>query len=192
MRYSEKHKLQTHAKILREASRLFREKGYNNVGIDAVMEKAGLTRGGFYGHFRSKRDLYNNVLKGNHEFVDRMRARKGASRQALSLQGKQIAKDYTSPEYRKQILKGCALASLAMDTIRASKTAKLAYANTVRELADEFSRGIENAKPLDERALQAIFTSVGALIVASASASDGELADAISLAAQNQLDHILD
>jgi len=36
---------------------LFREKGFDGVGLDAIMKEAGLTHGGFYGHFTSKEDL---------------------------------------------------------------------------------------------------------------------------------------
>ena len=39
------------------AARLFREKGFDGVGLDAIMKEAGLTHGGFYGHFSSKEDL---------------------------------------------------------------------------------------------------------------------------------------
>jgi len=36
---------------------LFRENGFDGVGLDAIMKEAGLTHGGFYGHFSSKEDL---------------------------------------------------------------------------------------------------------------------------------------
>ena len=43
--------------ILDRASRLFRKKGFDGVGIADIMKSAGLTHGGFYGHFRSKDQL---------------------------------------------------------------------------------------------------------------------------------------
>ena len=36
---------------------MFREGGFEGVGVDAIMQRAGLTHGGFYGHFGSKDDL---------------------------------------------------------------------------------------------------------------------------------------
>jgi AcrR family transcriptional regulator len=36
---------------------LFREKGYDGIGVADLMKNAGLTHGGFYGHFASKEDL---------------------------------------------------------------------------------------------------------------------------------------
>ena len=58
MRYSVKHKAQNHEKILSVAARSFRERGGDSSGVGKVMKKAGLTKGGFYRHFRSKDDLF--------------------------------------------------------------------------------------------------------------------------------------
>jgi TetR/AcrR family transcriptional repressor of nem operon len=58
MRYSAEHKAQSHENILAFAARSFREHGADSSGIGAVMKKAGLTKGGFYRHFKSKDDLF--------------------------------------------------------------------------------------------------------------------------------------
>src|SRR5436190_21824207 len=44
-------------KILEIAATLFRERGYGGIGVAGIMKRAGLTHGGFYGHFASKDDL---------------------------------------------------------------------------------------------------------------------------------------
>ncbi len=38
-------------KVLREAGRLFRERGFGGIGVAEVMQAAGFTHGGFYNHF---------------------------------------------------------------------------------------------------------------------------------------------
>ena len=58
MRYSAEHKAQNHENILSVAARSFREHGANSSGIGTVMKKVGLTKGGFYRHFKSKDDLF--------------------------------------------------------------------------------------------------------------------------------------
>jgi TetR/AcrR family transcriptional regulator, transcriptional repressor for nem operon len=58
MRYSLRHKAQNHEKILSMAARSFRERGGDSSGIGTVMKKAGLKKGGFYRHFKSKDDLF--------------------------------------------------------------------------------------------------------------------------------------
>ena len=45
------------AHIVETASRLFRERGYDGVGVADLMAEAGFTHGGFYKHFGSKADL---------------------------------------------------------------------------------------------------------------------------------------
>src|ERR1700749_3983978 len=46
---------QSHRQQITEASaRLFKERGINGVSVSDLMGAAGLTHGGFYGHFESK------------------------------------------------------------------------------------------------------------------------------------------
>ena len=49
-------------RILEAAGRLFRERGFEAVTVAEVMQAAGLTHGGFYGHFKSKDDLIAQTL----------------------------------------------------------------------------------------------------------------------------------
>jgi AcrR family transcriptional regulator len=62
MRYPVGHREETRRRILRSALILFRRHGFDGVSIDQVMAGANLTRGGFYGHFRTKSELYAEVL----------------------------------------------------------------------------------------------------------------------------------
>ncbi len=57
MRVSREKFAENRERILDAAARLFREKGYDGVGVADIMKAAGLTHGGFYGHFASKDDL---------------------------------------------------------------------------------------------------------------------------------------
>ncbi|HKA22454.1 MAG TPA: TetR/AcrR family transcriptional regulator, partial [Blastocatellia bacterium] len=58
MRYSLEHKARNREKILSTAARSIREHGGDTSGIGTVMKKVGLTKGGFYRHFKSKDDLF--------------------------------------------------------------------------------------------------------------------------------------
>jgi TetR/AcrR family transcriptional regulator, transcriptional repressor for nem operon len=58
VRYSPEHKALNHENILSVAARTFREHGGDSSGIGTVMKKVGLTKGGFYRHFKSKDDLF--------------------------------------------------------------------------------------------------------------------------------------
>ena len=57
MRYPAEETAAKHERIVKEASRLFRERGFENVSVGEVMKAAGLTHGAFYAHFGSKEEL---------------------------------------------------------------------------------------------------------------------------------------
>ena len=57
MRYPVEETAAKHERIVKEASRLLRERGFENVSVGDVMKAAGLTHGAFYAHFASKEQL---------------------------------------------------------------------------------------------------------------------------------------
>src|SRR3954451_15291712 len=61
MRTTHERKAETRERILAAAGRLFRSQGIDAVGVDAIMHAAGLSHGGFYGHFASKEALVAEV-----------------------------------------------------------------------------------------------------------------------------------
>ena len=54
-------KEESRRRIMTAAARLFHVHGIDAVGVDAIMHQAGLTHGGFYGHFASKEALAAEV-----------------------------------------------------------------------------------------------------------------------------------
>src|SRR6476661_9385937 len=67
MRYSETHKEETHAKLVKLAGRALRENGPEKLAVADLMRAAGLTHGGFYAHFKSKDVLLAQALEGVFE-----------------------------------------------------------------------------------------------------------------------------
>lgn len=55
-------KEQTRAALLRASGQLFAELGYNAATVEAIVERAGFTRGAFYAHFTDKADLFATLL----------------------------------------------------------------------------------------------------------------------------------
>jgi TetR/AcrR family transcriptional repressor of nem operon len=54
MKLTRQHAKTNRAAILEAAQRLFRERGFEGVGVAHLMREVGFTHGGFYNHFRSK------------------------------------------------------------------------------------------------------------------------------------------
>lgn len=62
MPYTSEHKADTRQRIVEQARVLFNRNGFDRVTIDDIMAGAGLTRGGFYNHFRNKEELYAEAV----------------------------------------------------------------------------------------------------------------------------------
>jgi AcrR family transcriptional regulator len=56
-------KERTRQRLLAEAQRLFRERGYAATSLEQIAEAAEVTKGAIYGHFASKEDLMVSALE---------------------------------------------------------------------------------------------------------------------------------
>ena len=68
------HTSRVRAEIFGHAGRLFRLRGYAGTNIDDIMLAAGLTRGSFYAHFKSKEDLFVQVIGSGQGLLWKTRA----------------------------------------------------------------------------------------------------------------------
>jgi len=57
MKVSKEKAVENRELVLDTAATLFRQVGFDGVGVSDIMKKAGLTVGGFYNNFESKEDL---------------------------------------------------------------------------------------------------------------------------------------
>jgi TetR/AcrR family transcriptional regulator, transcriptional repressor for nem operon len=112
MRYPAEQKAETHEKILAAAARSFREHGSDANGIGRVMKELGLTKGGFYRHFKSKGDLYASaVARAFEEMASRVVALAETAPKGQELRA--IIEDYLSPEHASRPETACPLALMA-------------------------------------------------------------------------------
>lgn len=64
---------ETANRILRQAMRIFLEKGYHGTSIDDITRAAKLTKGALYWHFKSKEDLLKRIVQEYEKrFLDGM------------------------------------------------------------------------------------------------------------------------
>lgn len=104
MKVSRAKQAENREKIVSEASRLFRERGFEAVTIAEIMAAAGLTHGGFYGHFPSKAALMTEAMTIGPAVV--------------STELKDVAKAYLTPAHRVAVGRGCPYAALGSEAAR--------------------------------------------------------------------------
>ena len=117
MRYSSEHKEKNHQNILSVAARSFREHGGESSGIGTVMNKVGLTKGGFYRHFHSKDDLFvEAVARAFDEMGRGMVEVANSAPQGQALRA--MIERYLSVRHANSPGAGCVLAALAPEIAR--------------------------------------------------------------------------
>ncbi|HJS84299.1 MAG TPA: helix-turn-helix domain-containing protein, partial [Acetobacteraceae bacterium] len=110
MRETGRRGAETRARIIEAAGRLFRERGIDAVGLDAIMHEAGLTHGGFYAHFPSKEAL---VAEATEAALARSASRwEAIAREQPETGLARIVDSYLDPAHVAAPARGCLLAAL--------------------------------------------------------------------------------
>lgn len=159
------------AHIVETASHLFREHGYDGVGIADLMAAAGFTHGGFYKHFGSKADLMEEAARCGFE--------QGAAR-AEGLDAPAFINYYLSRKHRDDRADGCTVAALSGDAARLPDSTKEAFAVGIERMLLAFI-GAKESSGSRSRAetLETIAQAVGAVVLSRACPDDSQLADEI-------------
>ncbi len=165
-------------RILDVATKLFRERGIDGIGVADLMQAAGLTHGGFYGHFKSREDL---VAQACARAVQRMRRNwAGIVDQANGDPLEALAAHYLTAKHRDNAGRGCAVAALGSEIARQGPTVRRAFTDELKPFLNYLS-GVTQAgssRIRRERALAAVASLVGALVVSRA-VDDPKLSDEI-------------
>ena len=115
MRYTREQQASNRTAIVTAATKLFKEKGFAGVGIDAIAQAAGLTSGALYSHFSSKEAVFDAVLESQLEgLLARWLQFKGARADWLEAG---IAQ-YLSFPHCENVGGGCPVVSLSRDAAR--------------------------------------------------------------------------
>ena len=61
---------ETRTKITEAAIKLFSNTGYNKASVDEICAEAGISKGAFYHHFKSKQELFLALLDGWLQAID--------------------------------------------------------------------------------------------------------------------------
>src|SRR5437899_8437369 len=163
-------------RILDVAGTLFRERGFDGIGVADIMKQAGLTHGGFYGHFKSKDDLAA-------EITARVLGRKGWPERLTGTPNPsfaEVVRKYLSPRHREDAGQGCLLAALGSDVVRQPRSVRRAFTDGLRRRVEVLRQLVPRRSAAEQRqkALATMAGLVGALVLSRA-VDDPKLSDEI-------------
>jgi TetR/AcrR family transcriptional repressor of nem operon len=186
MRVSRSQAAENRQAVINVASRLFREHGFDGIGLKDLMKGAGLTQGAFYKQFASKEDLVAQASRRALETATR-RWSAAAVTNPVDPLGAVIA-FYLSAEHREERRDGCPIVALGSDAARQSIEVKASFEAGIKAHLEVLGRLIAETKGEETggKAMAILSTMVGALML-SRVVNDPDLAQAFLDAAAEQV-----
>jgi TetR/AcrR family transcriptional repressor of nem operon len=178
MPYSTAHRVEVRKNIVQSARRLFNRRGFENVSLSQIMAGAGLTHGGFYSYFKSKSDLYAEVLGCFLTDPEWKSCWEGVHVDLSSTDvGPQVVRAYLSRQHFEDVENSCPMVALPGDIARCGKNAKRAFETVLKAMVDVLERSLtakDRRRHTRARAIAAL--CVGGMVLAR-SMEDRALAD---------------
>lgn len=162
MRVSRAQAEENRDRVITVASRLFREHGFDGIGLKDLMKGAGLTQGGFYKQFTSKDDL---AALASRRALESATRRWSAAAADTSDPLEAIMAFYLSRDHRGEKAEGCPLVALGADAARQSVEVRRPFEDGIRahfEVLDELMGDADNSGP-SEKAMAILSMMVGAV-----------------------------
>jgi TetR/AcrR family transcriptional repressor of nem operon len=168
--------------VINVASRLFRERGFDGIGLKDLMEGAGLTQGAFYKQFESKEDLAAQASRRALESASERWSSAIAENPDDPL-GAVIA-FYLSAGHREEKLDGCPVVALGSDAARQGPGVKAAFEEGIKAYLEVLGPLLPKTDGEDSnrKAMVVLSTMVGAMTLSRA-VNDPDLAQAFQNAA---------
>ncbi|MBB3264934.1 TetR/AcrR family transcriptional repressor of nem operon [Azospirillum sp. OGB3] len=190
MKVSKEKAAENRAAIVKAAGRLFRERGFDRVGVAEITKAAGLTHGGFYGHFASKDALAAEACETAFaESLDRLPADAASPEGSLDA----FLTRYLSDRHRDRPDAGCPMAAFAGEVARQDPAVQERFGAGV----ERFFAAVEKRLPersgegdagRRDRAIAIVSALVGGMALARATApTDPERSAEILAALRRQL-----
>jgi TetR/AcrR family transcriptional repressor of nem operon len=184
MRVSRVQAAENRQSVINAASRLFRERGFDGIGLKDLMKGANLTQGAFYKQFESKDDLAAKASARALEIAFQ-RWSEAAAHPENPLE--EVLSFYLSAGHREDRADGCPIVALGADAARQGSEVKASFEAGIKAYLDLLARLIgdgECAQP-KQKTMAILSTMVGAMTLSRA-VNDSALAQSILDAAADQ------
>ena len=159
--------------VIDVASHLFREHGFDGIGLKDLMEGAGLTQGAFYKQFASKDDLAAQAARRALESAFHRWSATAAANPQDPLGA--VVAFYLSMEHCTERMDGCPVVALGSDAARQGADVKASFEAGIGEYLELLGRWVGEAdgeKP-GGKAMAILSTMVGAVVLSRAVNDEG-------------------
>lgn len=186
MRVSRTQAAENRQTVINVASRLFRERGFDGIGLKDLMKGAGFTQGAFYKQFESKEDLA--VQASDRALEDASRRWSDAMTASPEDPLGAIAAIFLSIEHRDETMDGCPIVALGSDAARQGNDVKASFEAGIKDRLAVLQRAMAETddKHLKSKAMAILSTMVGAVTL-SRLMNDADLAQGFLDAAAEQV-----
>ena len=182
MKVSREQAAENRARVVEVAGRLFRESGFDGVGVADIMNGAGLTHGGFYGRFGSKDDLAAEAVA---QTLDR-----SIARWARLVEGRDplgaIVTSYLARTHRDAPGSGCAMAALSAQAAHQPKAVRSAFTAALNGFVGILAKLIPGSPAARRRKGLATMAGLVGAVILSRAVNDAALSDEILAAAAKE------
>ena len=168
MPYPPTHRREVKRNIIDSARRLFNRRGFEDVSIAEIMKGAGLTHGGFYKYFKSKSDLYAEVMDCFFTNPEWRNCWEGVHVDLSATDvGGQVVSAYLSRQHYEDVENSCPMVALPTDVARSGVAARRAFETVFRAMVSVLERSLLD-KRRDGRATAQVIAalSIGGMVVA--------------------------
>lgn len=168
MPYPATRRAETKRTIVDSARRLFNRFGFESVSIAQVMAGAGLTHGGFYSYFRSKSDLYAEVMACFFTDPNWKSCWEGVHVDLRATDvGRQVVEAYLSRHHLDDVENSCPMVALPTDVARSGESARLAFETVFKAMVSVLRRSLAGPRAATEARAKAIAAlCIGGMVVA--------------------------
>ena len=168
MRVSRTQAAENRETVINVASRLFREHGFDGIGLKDLMKAAGLTQGAFYKQFASKDDLAAQASRRAFESASGRRSAVAAANPQDPLAA--VIARFLSMEHLAERVDGCPIVALGADAARQGAEVKASFEAGITgylEMLDGWLGKADGEEPSGE-GMAILSTMVGAVVLSRA------------------------